>query len=497
MFILRHIQADDKLYDQLDGHLFSSIFSPEDIDSCSAQFPSSTQRRLREFTSHLLFYLLLMHALWSRRSWLHAWEKMAHAFSDLHPSGIIHTCSHEAISEQRALFDVRILHRLMQRCCHPLCDPKRHPGAFYHGRRLIAIDGTKFNVADTPANSTAFGRTTNQYGKGAFPQIQAIVLMECGSRAVFDLHLQPYAEGEVHALPVLLERLPAGSLLLGDAAYASAWVVEQLQDTIKADLLCALGSTACLKIEKRLCDGSYLTTMSPNHRKGPMRGTRPVQVRVIEYTLSDERLGEPGRCYRLLTTLLDAEVFPAKDLIDLYHERWEAETMLDESKTHLRDHLKMIRSWTPEGVKQEVYALFLMHYVISFLKLQAADERGVDPDRISFTNAVVQIQDTIGDSLRYDPSCHDEVISRLIRRIAVATLLPKRRLRMNPREIKLFYQKHKPKKRNVPAPKPFDPDDVFLDFVEVWVRPADVRPTGKHRGKKNASTTIVQQEVRA
>jgi Transposase DDE domain len=495
MYILRHIHPNDKLHDQLDGHLFSSIFPQEDIEICSAQFPSSTTRRKRDFTPQLLFYLLLMHALWFRRSWGHVWEKMAHAFSDLHPSCLIHTCSDEAISEQRALFDVRILHLMMQRCCRPLCTLQRHPNAFYHARHLMAIDGTKFNTADTKANATAFGRSSNQYGEGPFPQIQAVVLMECGSRAVFDLVLGTYAQAEIHALPTLLQRIPAGSLVLTDSAFFSTWFFEQLQDTVGADGLSALSSTTALKVEKRLADGSYLTTMPPNHRKGAYQGTRPITIRVIEYVITDERVGEPGKCYRLATTLLDAEAFPAGELIELYHERWEVETMLDEAKTHLREQVKVIRSRTPEGVKQEVYGLFLMHYAISFLKLQAAEERGEDPDRISFTGAVIKIQDALGDSLRYDPSCHERVISRLIQRIAVAQVLPPRRLRMNPREIKLFYQRHKLKKRNVPAPEPFDPDDVFLDFVKVWVRPEEVRPMTRTRQRKKASTNMVKKEA--
>ena len=497
MYILRHIQPDDKLLDQLDGYLFSSIFPPETFELCASHYCSASERRIRNFTDHLVFSLLLMRPLYPRRCWRHVWDKMAHTFSDVHPSDLIHTTSHSAICYQRARFDAEILHSVMNMCYKPICTLESHPDAFYHGRRLMAIDGSKFNVADTPANSTAFGRSTNHYGKGAFPQIQAVALMECGSRAVLDLVLGTYSHAEIHALPFLLPRLTADMLVLADSAFFSAWFFEQLQDTIGADALCAISSTTGLTIEERLSDGSYLTTVHPNHRPGSHQGTRSVRIRVIEYFVTDERLGESGQCYRLATTLLDEKAFPASELIALYHERWEEETMLDEVKTHLSEQIKVLRSRTPEGVKQEVYALFLTHYAINFLKLQAAGDRQQDPDRISFTEAMVQIKDAVDDSLLYDPSCQERVITRLIQKIATAPLLPPRCLRMNRREIKLFYRKHKPKKRDTPPPKKFDPDDVFLDFVELWIRPDGIRPTGKCRGRKNASTNCVKQEAPA
>jgi hypothetical protein len=494
VYSLRHIDPNDKLFDHLDGHLFASFFSQDDFEICCAQFPSLVTRRKRCFTSYLLFLLLLMSTLWPRDSLGRIWKRLSHPFSDQHPSENIDSMTDSAISYQRARFDVGILPLFMRRMCKPICTPEGTSQAFYHGKRLVAIDGTKMKVPDTAANVDVFGCSSNQQGTGAYPQVQAVVLMECGSRAVFDVALGTHAEAEIHALPVLLERLTADMLVLSDCAFFSVWFWEQAHQRIGADLLGAIKSTVGLQVEKRLSDGSYLTTITPNRRGGIHQGTGPMQVRVIEYFITDERLGEPGQCYRLVTTLLDEHRFPASELILLYHERWEVETMLDETKTHQRQQVRVLRSLTPDGVKQEVYALFLAHYALSCLKHQAAQERGVDADRISFTETIFQVREAFGDSLRYDPSGHERIISRLLRRIALSPL-PSRLLRVNRREIKQIYNKHKPKKRDVPPPAQFGPDDVFLDFVELWERPDGILPVGKTPRRQTSPGKRVQEEI--
>ena len=123
---------------------------PETFELCASHYYSASERRIRNFTDHLVFSLLLMRPLYPHRCWRHVWDKMAHAFSDVHPSDLIHTTSHSAICYQRARFDAEILHSVMNMCCKPICTLESHPDAFYHGRRLMAIDGSKFNVADTP-----------------------------------------------------------------------------------------------------------------------------------------------------------------------------------------------------------------------------------------------------------------------------------------------------------------------------------------------------------
>jgi hypothetical protein len=193
---------------------------------------------------------------------------------------------------------------------------------------------------------------------------------------------------------------------------------------------------------------------------------KPMLIRVFEYQLTDERLGEPGRVYRLATTLLNARLSPALELIVLYHERWEVELAFDEIKTHQRQYQKVLRSKTPDGVRQEILATVLAHYAVRSLMVQAARSEHLDPDRLSFTAALLQIQEAIDDGMTFAPEHGPRLRTRLLARLA-CEVLPPRRLRVHRREVKKVYNKYKPKKRHVPPPAPFRPHERFEDFVKL------------------------------
>jgi Insertion element 4 transposase N-terminal/Transposase DDE domain len=221
-------------------------------------------------------------------------------------------------------------------------------------------------------------------------------------------------------------------------------------------------------------DGSYLARLLPNPQAVyPMQ--RPVWIRVIEYQLTDERLGEPGQVYRLATTWLNPRTAPANELIVLYHERWEIELVLDEIKTHLRVQQKVLRSHTPEGVRQELYALFAVHFAIRALMYCSALEAELDPDRLSFTEAMFQICQAATDEREdVSPAVQQWRAGRLRQRVR-RHLLAERRLRIQRRELKQVYRKYKPRKRAVPPPQPFEPGERFEDFVVVLFRPTGSR----------------------
>jgi hypothetical protein len=150
-------------------------------------------------------------------------------------------------------------------------------------------------------------------------------------------------------------------------------------------------------------------------------------VRVIEYTLTDPALLGYGEVHRLVTTLLDPRVAPARDVVCLYHERWESELVVDETDTHQRLAGRPLRSRKPEGVLQELYALLIAHYAIRVLMHEAALQAGVDPDRLSFVHAVRVIHDAIPEFQMVSPAEHPRLYARLLQDIAVGRL-PERRL---------------------------------------------------------------------
>jgi len=273
----------------------------------------------------------------------------------------------------------------------------------------------------------------------------------------------------VHGAHRLLDELGPDTLLLVDAGIISGGFLEHARQR-QIHVLGALeaGVWEHLPGQRRLADGSVLVWVPPTR---PGQALYPVQhglwVRILSYQVTDERLGEPGQVYRLVTTLLNPRVAPALELIGLYHERWEVELVIDEIKTHERVQRKVLRSKTPQGVRQELYGIFLAHYAVRALMAQAAVQAELDPDRLSFTQGLFVLTETLDLALLLEPEQATEPLLRRMRLQMVRLLLPVRRLRINRREVKQVYNKYKPKKRDVPPPAPFEPEDQFLDFVHL------------------------------
>jgi len=238
----------------------------------------------------------------------------------------------------------------MQARCQLLATPASMPNAFFGRYRLMAIDGTLFHTPDTAANAAAFGRSSNHYGPGAYPQVKCVLLAECGSHAVVGLEMDRYDVSEGPGAYRLLAQI--GPDMLVDAGLISGAFMEQVRAR-SAHVLGALeaGAWEQPKKTRRLADGSVLAWVTPSH-SGRYRQPQGMWVRIISYRVTDARLGEPGKVYRVVTTLLNPRVAPALTLLNLYHERWEIELVIDEIKTHARAQRKVFRSKTPEGVRK-------------------------------------------------------------------------------------------------------------------------------------------------
>jgi Transposase DDE domain/Insertion element 4 transposase N-terminal len=470
MYRVRYLEQTDKMSQQVRLRMLEEVYPRELLETSVQHSPTrqQKQRRVQHFTAQSVLWFLLAMVLWSRLSQGRVWDKLTHWLQDRFPQDPQEPAGPSALSYQRAILGVEPLQWLFEQGTHVLCTPETE-GAWYRGYRLMALDGSLFNVADTTANAQAFGRSCNQYGKGAYPQARAVMLTECGSHATVGLHLGDYDEAEIHGAYALLPRLSRGMFLLHDANFFGGAYLEALNAKgVRA--LFALPSTVAVQRVRNLPDGSYLARLVPQAKAlYPMQ--RPVWLRVIEYQITDERLGEPGQVYRLGTTWLNPRTAPAKELLVLYHERWEIEIVVDEIKTHLRVQQKVLRSHTPEGVRQELYALFVVHFAIRALMYRSALQAELDPDRLSFTEAVFQICEAVADERSgEEPALQRWRTERLLQRLR-RNLLPERRLRINRRELKQVYKKYKPKKRDVPPPKPFAPGERFEDFVVIVVRP--------------------------
>lgn len=469
MYRLREMDIDDKGCEQVTMTVLNDVYPKEVILSCvqGSQPWMNKARRVRQSTALALVLFVIGMALWSRLSQRLVWHKLVGKLSDLHPGEPDSGVSAAALSGRRKELGRQCLQALMHERCRVGAQRQRMPSAFFGRYRLMALDGTGFTTPDTEANEAAFGRSCTQYGKGAYPQVRCTLLSECGSHVVVGLQISRYAVSEVHGAHRLLEQVGPATLVMTDAGLTSGGFLEQVRKR-RAHGLAALeaGAWEDLPRHRRLCDGSVLAWVAPSkYVQYPMQ--QGMGVRIISYRLTDARLGEAGQVDRLVTTLLNPRVAKALDLIALSHQRWEIELVIDEIKTHERTQRKVLRSQTPEGVRQELYGIFLAHYAVRVLMAQAAMEAEVDPDRLSFTDGLFHLVEMIDLALILEPEGASEPLLGRLRHQLRRHLFPVRRLRINRREIKQIYNKYKPKKRLVPPPEPFDPDDQFLDFVEM------------------------------
>lgn len=291
--------------------------------------------------------------------------------------------SKSAISQARTRLGPEVMQRLAQRVLRPLAAPGA-PGAWYRGLRLMALDGSGMDVADERANAEFFGYPTATRGQSAFPQARLLGLVECGTHVIVAAGIAPYARSEkAMATELLPGWLSKDMLLMADRGFYSFKLWTLASDS-GAALLWRVSSTLKLAAQQVLSDGSYLSTVFDSE-DGARRHGRT--VRVIEYTLSDSATPTQDS-YRLVTNLLEPEQAPGQELAALYHERWEIEGVFDEFKTHLRASSTVLRSKTPELVQQEMWGLLLAHFAIRQLMAQAAWQRELDPDRLSFSHAV-------------------------------------------------------------------------------------------------------------
>lgn len=355
----------------------------------------------------------------------------------------------------RQRLGVAPVRHLFQTTVRPLAQPDT-PGAFYRGFRLVAIDGVIYNTPDSEANDKAFGRPSGgDRGMGAFPQIRKVSLVEVGTHVELAIVLKRLACGETTAVEGLWRYIPKDALLLEDRGFFSYKLWKR---AVKENLavLARVKSGLILRPIKHLSDGSYLAKIYPSPRDRD-KDRNGIKVRVIRYKLDDpQRVGHDEE-HVLMTTLLDEIQYPASDLIPLYHERWEEELTYDEQKTHQDPRRPTkpahLRSETPAGVIQELYALSLAHFVIRALMYEAATAIHLDTDRLSFTGCFQILKCRLPECDTRTPQTFQAWYEGLLWEMQQEQIEP-RRNRINPRVIKQKMSKWKKKRpEHRPAPK--------------------------------------------
>jgi hypothetical protein len=374
------------LSDHISIGVLTRVFPPELVDGVVAE-AGRGERRRRLLPARVVVYYVLALALFAYSSYEEVMRQLVEGLgweSGWRQSWEVPRKG--SIFKARQRLGPEPLELLFRAVARPLaCASTR--GAFYRGLRLVSLDGTCLDVADTDANEQLFGRpgSSRREGGGAFPQLRLVALAESGTHAIFDAALGPYTCSERQLADRLWGSLSAGMLCLADRSFYGFERFHTAAST-GAQLLWRVSSDVGLEREQTLPDGSYLTHISrSNHGRARRRGSR---ARVVEYRLDEPALADDDQRYRLITTILDPDAAPAGELAALYPQRWELESALDELKTHQRGPRVVLRSKHPDGVYQEAYGHLCTHYAIRRVMHDAALKADLVPHRLSFIRSL-------------------------------------------------------------------------------------------------------------
>jgi len=403
---------------------------------------------MRRLPAELVVVLVIAMNLFWELSLSYVLVRLSKGIRLLYGAGVDKLASKSSISEARYRLGAKVLAMLFKRVCCPLATSETE-GAFAFGMRLVAIDGTIETMADTPANAAYFGRSSGKRGNSAFPQVQCVYMCECGTHAIFDAGFWPYHVNERVGGYRLLRSVMAEMLVMWDCGFHAFDMVLGVCQR-NGQVLSRLPAHTKPTWVATLPDGSWLAYSYPHAYQRRKHGEH-LLVRIIEYQIDDPARPGHAQHHRLLTTLLDPDLYPALDLVCLYHERWEVEIAIDEIDTHQRLLPRPLRSLHPVG---ELYAWLIAHFVIRAIMHQAALSENLDPDRLSFVNSLRLIVDALSEFQLVDPADHSRLWSRLFRDITHFRL-PERENRSNPRVVKRKMSKFKLKRpyhRSWPQP---------------------------------------------
>ena len=398
------LPAGSRITDYISLGVIAKFFPADKVGEVLKQTNRASVRE-RDLPAQVVVYYVIALALYMRSSYREVLRCLLEGVQWLlDPSAAVKVAGKSGISQARSRLGPEPLKKLYEAMVAPIAE-RRTKGAWYRQWRLISLDGSTLDTADTIENEKAFGRPGASRGSSAFPKIRFVALLENGTHVLWAARMSKYATDEITLAQDVVPALGKGMLCLADRFFPGYKLWRAAAHT-GADLLWRTRQNARLDVDQRLPDGSYLSRIyaSTSDRRNQRKG---IVVRVIDYHLKDVQDAEP--IYRLITTILDPTQAPAKELAALYHERWEIETALDELKTHLRGAQIVLRSKTPELVEQEFWGLLMAHFAIRGLMHEAALRADEDPDRLSFLHSVRVVQRRMARYAAIPPSAEESL----------------------------------------------------------------------------------------
>ena len=433
---------DDKVCHQIDVGMLQEVIPLSLLEELLETYQMWEEREQKTNMVVIVYWLIALH-LYPKLSQRRVYGKLVSGLRTMRDDVAEKIPVRSAFSYRRNQLGSELLQELFVRCAGPKATPQT-PGAFWKGMRLLALDGTVESVADTPSNRVAFRYSSDEEcSHSPFPQARLLLWVECGTHLICDAELSSCRQAEAHGLHLLLERLTLEhSLLLWDTGFHSSSALLAVRAR-GGHVVGRLASTSLLRPLCHLVDGSYLVYIYQDQRH--QRGEK-LLVRVISYTFTDPRIPGAGeQVYRLVTTLLDPFLYPAKELAVLYHERWQVEVVIDEMRTHLRLSARTLRSLTPEGVIQELYALLLAHVVVRTLMLLAAEPAQIAPTQISYTETIRIMDETLLPLGLVDLPRRQSMVQGVLTEISQQRV-PKQGVRIQARVVKRVRSRYERKK---------------------------------------------------
>lgn len=400
-----------RVADYLSLGLLARLVPPSLVDQALSAHGKHSQRQ-RDLPAHAVAYYVMALSLYRGINTEEVLRVVTEGMEYLGANAIRREVGKSAISAARTRMGADVMQTIARQALVPLAT-KATSGAFYRGMRLVSLDGSGLEVADEAVNREAFGVPGTQQGRTGYPQLRFVGLLENGTHVLFGVALGGYQDAEVSLAHEAIEHLRPDMLCLADRGL-SGYPLWAAASRTGAQLLWRIPKNRTLPVRERLVDGSYLSEIEPaplTRKRMAAQDAQPLTVRVIDYRLPGVPNAEP--IYRLITTLLDPVGAPAQELAALYQSRWTIETTFAEMKTTLKGADVVLRSKTPELVRQEFWGLLLAHHVIRKLMLEAALVQERPPDSLSFKHTLALMRRKLPASGALPPKAVPEVVAQI------------------------------------------------------------------------------------
>lgn len=448
----------------------ASVWAPAHLGGLSEHLPvdlvdraldatGKREVRIRMLPSRVVVYFVLALAMFPELGYRSVFTKLCLG------TGALASVTGSALTQARRRIGVQPLRWLFDLLRGPAPCTTRE-GSWFRSYRICAIDGTILTLPDTTQIQTKYGKQAGNHGGTGYPQARMVALIACGTRTIIDAVFGPTSIGETTYTPALLPAMAPGMIILADRNFASAKLLHQIR-AAGADFLVRVKNGRNLPVHRQLADGSYLSVLAG------------VPVRVIGAKITvHTSAGDHTGIYRLVTSLTDPREGTARELMGLYHERWEIETAFREIKSTLLQG-RVLRSRTVQLVEQEIYALLIVEQLLRTVMSEATNTvPGLDPDRASFTIALSTAKDLFilgpAASTRQPQHTGWQALAGTIGTHVLDRLLPKRRMRTGTRTVKRAISKHQAR-----ASKPHGPTRNATLSVEILNTGALLTPTAK------------------